>query len=386
MAKIAIIHNIITPYRLELFEKLSKHSCISELHVFYCLKKYKSRAWEFNYDTEYKSKILPGYTFILPLIKLPCSINPSIFNEICKNKYDAVIICGFTDITSQLAYISCKMWNIPIILWSELSGNYLFKYHKLYNRFIKLFIKSANALIVPSTKSKQYHIDMGAIENAIFISPNTVNGKKYSDKVQEFEKKVSLIKKELSITTQKNILFVGRFIKLKSINNLIKAFARIKSEFVNVGLILVGDGPEKNYLSNFCIINGIKDVYFTGFINDENLKIKYYSISDIFVLPSSFELHPLVLPEAMACSLPVISTKVVANAGDLIVEGKNGYVISEENIEQLYSAIKKILLDDNAKLMGVRSLQILNERCSLDIAVEGIVNSIDYVTYVGDQK
>jgi glycosyltransferase involved in cell wall biosynthesis len=375
MVKIAIIHNIVTPYRLELFERLSKHKYIDELNVFYCLERYNDRNWSLKYDAEYKYKILPGYTFTFPIIKLPCSINPSIFNEIRNNNYDAVIVCGFTDITTQLAYLSCKINHIPIILWSELSGAYLFKYHILYNPVIKFFLKNSDALVVPSTQSKEYHIKMSASSNKIFISPNTNDEQRYISKIKKYKENSSVIHEELSVTTTKNIIFVGRFIKRKCVDYLIKAFIEIKAEMDDLGLILIGDGPEKENLQSLCKDSGVEDVYFTGFVSEEE-KIKYYSISNVFVLPSLWDIHPLVLPEAMACSLPIISTTGVASARDVIIDGENGYIVNTGDVSQLSSAIKNVFCSNDMGLMGKRSLQILNEKYSLDVAVEGIICAI----------
>ncbi|HHX69298.1 MAG TPA: glycosyltransferase [Gallicola sp.] len=378
MVKIAIIHNIVTPYRLELFERLSKHKYIDELNVFYCLERYNDRNWSLKYNAEYKYKILPGYTFNFPIIKLPCSINPSIFNEIRNNNYDAVIICGFTDVTTQLSYLSCKINHIPIILWSELSGVYLFKHHTFYNPLITFFIKNSDALVVPSTQSKEYHIKMGSSSNKIFISPNTNDEQKYICKIKKYKENSSLIHEELSVTTTKNIIFVGRFIKRKCVDYLLKSFIEVKAEMDNLGLILIGDGPEKENLQALCKDSGVKDVYFTGFVSEE-VKIKYYSISNLFVLPSLWDIHPLVIPEAMACSLPIVSTTGVASSRDVIIDGENGYIINTKDVEQLTSAIRKSFLLNNIILMGEKSLQILKEKCSLDIAVEGIINTIKYV-------
>lgn len=377
MVKIAIIHNIVTPYRLELFERLSKHNYIDELDVFYCLEKYKDRNWELSSGTQYSSKILSGYTFRFPIIKLPCSINPSIFTEIRKNRYDVVIVCGFTDITTQLAYIRCKMESIPIILWSELVS-FLFKFNSLYTPIIKFFINQSDALIVPSTKSKSYHMTMGAPDYATFISPNTINGDLYNNKAQKYKEVQNTVKEDFGIHTKKNILFVGRFIKRKGVENLIHAFKKLKYEDMDVGLILLGDGEEKRCLYRLCIDEGTKDVYFKGFVSDED-KIKYYSISDILVLPSFWDIHPLVLPEAMACSLPIITTNKIASAKDIIINGENGYILNTNNIDELYFAIRNIILKKDSKILGNRSLKIFKEKCSLDIAVEGFIDAIKYV-------
>lgn len=378
MVKIAIIHNIIAPYRLELFERLSNHKYIDELNVFYCLERYNDRNWNLKYSPEYKSKILPGYTFRIPIINLPCSINPSIFSEIRNNNYDAVIICGFTDVTTQLSYLSCKINHIPIILWSELSGEYLFKYHRLYNPLITFFLKNSDALVVPGTQSKKYHIKMGAPSNKIFISPNTNDEKKYINNIKKYKENSSIVREKLSVKTTNNIIFVGRFIKRKGVDYLIKAFINIKAEIDDLGLILVGDGPEKESLQALCKDSGVRDVYFTGFVSEEE-KIKYYSISNLFVLPSLWDIHPLVLPEAMACSLPIISTTGVASARDIIIDGENGYIINIKDVEQLSFAIKNVFCSNNMGLMGRRSLQILNDKCSLDVVIGEFVNAVRFV-------
>lgn len=343
MTKVAIIHNVVAPYRIPLFEKLSQCPDLENVVVYYCLEQFDKKLCHtaFNSTKEmglYKKKILPGFVFSLPLLNFPIALNVSIIKEILSNDFDVIVLCGFSDITTQLAFLLGKIKNIKLVLWTEMTGNFL-NHGDVYTFITKLMINYFDAIIVPSTISKKFHSNLGYPQEKIFISPNCSVDEDYMKSASEYRANKIEIKRNLSIHNDKLILFVGRLVSIKGIENLISAFQKIKNDDKDVGLVIVGDGPLRSELESFC---SLRDVYFQGQVEHKET-IKYYSISDVFVLPSRFELHPLVITEAMAAGLPVITTTAAANAFDTIVDKKNGFIIEKENIEKLTSSIDFVL-------------------------------------------
>jgi len=77
--------------------------------------------------------------------------------------------------------------------------------------------------------------------------------------------------------------------------------------------------------------------------------------------------------------LPVISTKAAGCAVDLIIHGENGFIVDEANADQLYSAIKKVILDEAlARKMGNKSLEVIESRYGLEEMVNGFVSAIEH--------
>ena len=92
----------------------------------------------------------------------------------------------------------------------------------------------------------------------------------------------------------------------------------------------MGDGQEEIKLRRTCTERGIRNVFFTGFLQKPDLP-HYYALADVFVFPTLGDPYGLVVDEAMACGLPVISTSAAGEIQDRVEEGVNGYIVSPED-------------------------------------------------------
>jgi glycosyltransferase involved in cell wall biosynthesis len=378
MVKVAILHNIVTPYRLDLFEEIASQLGSERCTVYYYTEKYSDRLWDTKQDNvKYASKILPGITIHLPFLNIPISINPSITKEIRNNRYDVVIVNGFSDVSSLLAILQSKILGIKVIIWSELTGHFLSTRYKFYLPFIRFIFHFADALIVPSTMAQEFHLKMGIPSSRIFISPNTINNEKYTTISRKNREEKEMIKAELSLSEGKIILYMGRLIERKGLLYLLEAFNRLQKEHDDIALVIVGDGTQKAEFLKFCKTKQIHGVYFPGFVTEDE-KMKYYSISDVFVLPSLWELHPLVLSEAMACGLPVITTDVVGNARDMIIDGETGCIIKRKSVEELAVALNHMLqISERNRAMCIETIR---SQFSIENSARGFLDAINSLT------
>jgi glycosyltransferase involved in cell wall biosynthesis len=101
-----------------------------------------------------------------------------------------------------------------------------------------------------------------------------------------------------------------------------------------VSLLLLGDGPEEAQLRRACADRGIENVVFAGFKQKPELP-RYYAMADVFVFPTLGDPYGLVVDEAMACGLPVISTSAAGEIRDRIEDGVNGYIVPPEDVVTL---------------------------------------------------
>jgi len=124
------------------------------------------------------------------------------------------------------------------------------------------------------------------------------------------------------------LLFVGRLVDQKGLPVLLEALSSIvaASGRTDIRLCVVGDGPQKPHYQQYIDAHALNGrVEFAGWVKLADLKHRY-NASDIFVLPSTFEGMPSVVLQAMACGVPVVSTRVFGSE-DLVEDSYNGYLV-----------------------------------------------------------
>jgi len=158
------------------------------------------------------------------------------------------------------------------------------------------------------------------------------------------------------------ILFVGRFYSQKGLNYLLESINILKESKLSKKfcLELVGDGPEKSMILSMVDKYKLHDyVKIIPWCNKEDL-LKKYQNADLFVLSSHEEGMPNVISEAMACGLPIVSTRV-RGSEELVKDGENGYLIEPKNSEQLADKIQKLIEDDALRNnFSKKSLEIIS--------------------------
>jgi glycosyltransferase involved in cell wall biosynthesis len=147
-----------------------------------------------------------------------------------------------------------------------------------------------------------------------------------------------------------DVLFAGRLIREKRVDVLLKALAIVKTNAPTISCVIIGDGPERRSLQGLTAKLGLNDnVDFMGFVDQDGLTAQMKS-SKVLVLPSVREGFGLVIVEANACKLPVISISHEMSAvRELIENGVNGFLISNISPDQIAEAVLKIVLDDELR-------------------------------------
>jgi glycosyltransferase involved in cell wall biosynthesis len=164
-------------------------------------------------------------------------------------------------------------------------------------------------------------------------------------------------------------IFVGRLIERKGVNYLLKAFKEVSDEYEDCRLIIVGDGPERRKLENFCKESQIESkVRFLGAVRREDIP-EIYQNASIFVLPSLQESLSNALQEALASGLPVITT----DTGAAELMDNNGFVVEKGNHAQIKKAIIEYIKDPQLlRLHGIRSRE-LADRMRWDNAAKAYI-------------
>jgi len=141
-----------------------------------------------------------------------------------------------------------------------------------------------------------------------------------------------------------SVLFVGRLVHLKGQSILLEALGELRDRGLEVRAVFIGDGPKRADLERRVHALGLDEtVRFPGSVGQDEIR-HHYAAADVFCLPSFAEGVPVVLMEAMAMGLPVVSTRIMG-IPELVEHGVNGLLVRPGRVDELADALERIVAD-----------------------------------------
>lgn len=327
--KVLYLTNLPSPYRVDFFNELGK---LCDLTVIYERESASNRnsKWLGSRGKTYNEVFLKSLK-----IGDESSICPTIFKWIRADYYDQIIIGGYSTPTSMLAIEYLKITGKNFILNSD--GGFVKDDNKLKKLIKTHFISSAKYYLSTSKMTSDYLIHYGAKKECIFQYPFTsIVESDILTEMISINKKTE-IKKALNIEDEFVILSIGQFIYRKGFDVLINAASQLNEK---VGVYIIGGQPIEEY-KRIIQENNIRNIHFVDFQTKSNIA-KYYMAADVFVLPTREDIWGLVINEAMAYGLPVITTNKCIAGVSMIRNGENGYVVDINKPQELASSINRI--------------------------------------------
>ena len=241
------------------------------------------------------------------------------------------------DIIINVDIILC-LYSIPMKLFYNIKNigweHFNFRNNNgVKNRDIarKLAMKFADQIVVLTKRDLDEYTKNRKVKKPITYIYNPSVG---NEKVFNYEKR------------ENNILAVGRLVYSKNFIELIDIWKMImdldnKSEW---NLIICGEGEERAKIEKRIKEYGLKNVKLTGFCSNVE---EYYQKSKIMVLTSHMEGFPMVLLEAQKQGLPIISYDCFTGPSEIVIDGKDGYLIEYKNKKMFVDKLLALMNDDN---------------------------------------
>ncbi len=348
--KVLFLTNIPSPYRVDFFNELGKKCALT---VLFEQRRDKSRnlLWTAENAMSFNAVFLEGIC-----AGEADAFCPGVISYLSLKKYDVIVVGAYHTPTGRLAIGYMRWKKIPFLLSTD--GGMIKKDSFLKYRVKYHYIHAASMWLVPGAAAARYLEHYGADPDRIRSYPFTSVREK--DILENTAERKAELRAKLGIPYRKLLLAVGQFIPRKGFDILLRACAGLDA---SVGVCLVGGKPTEEYL-DICEQLGLMNVSFVDF-QQKNVLADYYDAADIFVHPTREDIWGLVINEAMAHGLPVITTDRCLAGAEMVRDGWNGRIVSAES-DALHDAIVELVLDEGKTgLFARRSLEIA-EACTIE--------------------
>lgn len=347
MKRVLFITNYPSPYRVNFYDELGKYLDVTVLFADRVEKKVtRDSAWYEDSCGKFR------------MVQLKKRILTVKGRDLCvdviqwlKKEYDAIVVCGYSSPTAVLAMVWMRLHKIPFYM--EVDGGLIRPDSKLKYGIKRFLVTLPSAWIGSGRFAARYLTHYGADEEKIFCYPfSSLWERDIADAVPTPEEKQNL-RRKLGITEEKVVVSVSRFIASKRLDMLIRSGAALGE---TVGVYIIGGEPTEEYIRLRKEL-GAENVHFVGFLKKDRLS-EYYRAADLFALPTRTDVWGLVINEAMAQGLPIVTTDRCVAGLELIESGKNGSIVPVDDQDALTEAIRTILHNDCAS-MGAAALKTI---------------------------
>jgi len=345
--RIAILTEIIAPYRIPVFNALAKHEAIDLNVIFLSETDPTLRQWRvykdeicFSYEVLSSWRFRAGRTHVL--------LNAGLSASLKRFSPEALICGGYNYIASWQALMWARRRGVRFGLWSESNAQDARALRKPVESLKTRFLKRCDGFVVPGKSAFEYLRSLGAPAERIFVAPNAVDNIFFAAQAEKVKRNPAAFREKFGLP-RRFILFVGRLVPEKGVFDLLQAYAKLERGLRSeVGLVFAGDGVSGGELAQRAKRISPGTVCFPGFAQREDLA-GLYALAETLVLPTHSDPWGLVVNEAMACGLPIVVSSMAGCSADLVEDGWNGYVVPPRDAEKLSVAINSLVRQPELK-------------------------------------
>ncbi len=373
LQNILLITNIPTPYRIPLFNELSRQLKEIDLNLIVAFGAlgYERRKWQIDMsECKFEYTVLDGKNLYQGNAEKSSFTYTGLYQLLAEKKPQAVIIGGYSIAAIKLWWRSW-FYKTPYIIWSGAINRIGEPKSFIRNLQRKMLISRAAGFVAYGTLSKEFLIHLGAPPNKIKIGINTVDTNFFAAGVAKWKNNEALDH------TRHHLLYIGNLTEGKRLDLLLHAIQELRQKRDDFVLDIVGTGnalPALKQLSSTLKIDDM--VKFHGFVDREGL-LEYFANAKCFLFPSNYDVWGLVLVEAMCAGIPCLSSIYAGATQDLITEGITGFALDFKKKEAVANRINWIL--DNpreAAKIGEKARKFMAEKVSLKNSANGFKAAI----------
>ena len=310
-------------------------------------------------------------------------ICPRVWQEITRSNYDVIWLHGYNYFGLILAFLAAKFANKRTFYRSEthlrLSRSPLKRI--IRDAALRIYFKMIDGFLAIGTLNRRYYETLGVPARKITLVPYTVDNEKFYpvsgvSKATRTER-LSAYGLDPNLPT---IIYCSKFSIRKNPELVLRAFHKFCDGDQRANLLMSGSGPLLDSVRDTAETLNCRNIYFTGFVSQNELPC-LLQCGDLFVLASENEPWGLVINEAMASGMPVLSTSSIGSAYDLVEDGVNGTHLPELSIECIARHFEQLTRDSEAlRCMGLQSIEKMH-RWDHRACLDGVVQNLEAIGF-----
>jgi glycosyltransferase involved in cell wall biosynthesis len=290
-------------------------------------------------------------------------VAPGLWDAISKAPLDALVVHGHTPAAMLVGIAAAKARGLPVFMRGETHLGLVRSGLKarLREPLMHAFYARLDGVLAIGTANHAFYRAMGVPDPRIFSVPYTVDNARFIEASQLTGEARAERRRFLGVEDDRPIvLYAAKFQDRKRPGDLVRAAAELERKGVSFHLAMVGSGELEGELRALVAELDLASISFPGFVNQAGLPA-VYGAADVFVLASENEPWGLGINEAMCAGLPIVTTREVGCAADLVQGGVNGAVIRAGDVAALTAALEPMLRDAALRgRMGAASAQIIS--------------------------
>lgn len=321
MLKTLYVTNVPSPYRVSFLELLGRRTDLTVLYERKTANDRDNRWWTAEDTHHYQEVCLKG----LP-IRADSSLSRGIVSHLHLHAYDRILLCNYSSPSVMLAIRYLRRLGIPfgIICDGILPKPEEKDGWKL--RLKRSLVSAADFWLSSGPVTTEELVRIGAVRDRIFRYP--LSSVSESDLREAARCDRASAKRSLGLEGKTVLLYVGRFIPCKGLDVLIHAFAQLKSSHPELALLMVGGTAGE--LTSLGVESLPQDVHCVGFQRPDALR-RFYAAGDLLVFPTRGDSWGLVVNEAFAYGLPVVTTDRCVAGLTLVQDGVTGAIVPPDD-------------------------------------------------------
>lgn len=341
MKRILIFHPYLATYRVDLYNKLAGDY---EVEVLLTGSPAELKTLGFNLE-KVNAKAKFKYTYYNKGLYLGRHLISSIFIRTIKRFKPDIILAHEYGINTIIAILAKPFFHYKLFITCDDSVQMAKEYSSTRKKLRRYITKHINGELVVSKETQSYLNHIFPKKRFIYF-PIIQDDNILYENIMKSSQTAIAYKDKYHLHNKKILLYVGRFVEVKNLPLLLKAYSQIANK-ENI-LVMVGDGSLKETLKDLIKELKLEDqVLMTGALNGEQLYAWYY-LADVFTLTSTREAFGAVVNEALVGGCCAVVSDH-AGASTLINKG-NGYVFESGNCNDLKDKLQKALNKNLSKL------------------------------------
>ncbi len=304
----------------------------------------------------------------------------SLARRLLNEDYDAVLIQGHQQPAYWLAWLCARVRRKRVLYRGEaaLAGRRGGAREAAKRALLSTLFRRCDVVFHSCRGGERFFRHYGCPPERLALLPCAVDNAFFRRQRAALAGREAEIRAELGVPPEVPIVLnVGRHDGHKRQAELLEAVDRLRRQGLETAVVLVGSGPETDALRLLAAeLRLTGAVHFAGFVNQSRIS-RYYAAADVFALSSAHDPSPKVLNEALNFELPIVCSDRAGTAGDVVVDGDNGFVYPSGDAGALAAALGRLVSSaDLRRRMGRRSLE-LTGAWSLEAGAGAVVAAIE---------